>query len=107
MANPEDAQKYVDLDDLMSELGSAATYTKGCLNIREYQVAEEVFYMIRDKIKRLQTQTRDDIVGESEWLPTHPTLNSAQCKECGAIHEIELPRCPYCGRKMVDKENTK
>lgn len=104
MANLDDTQTYVDFEVLLSELGNAATYTKGCLNIREYQVAEEVFYLIRDKIKNIQTQTRDDIVGESEWLPTHPTLNSVQCKVCGATHEIELPRCPYCGRKMVEKE---
>lgn len=107
MANPENTQTYVALEALMSELGNATTYTNGCLNIREYQVAEEVFYLIRDKIKNIQTQTRDDIVGESEWLPTHPTLNSVRCKECGAIHEVELPHCPFCGRRMVDKEQTK
>lgn len=107
MANSENIQKFVDLDDLLSELSNAMSYTAGCLNIREYQVAEDVFYTIRNKIKSLQTQTRDDIVGESEWIPTHPTLSSVQCKICGAIHDVELPRCPYCGRKMIDKENTK
>ena len=92
--------KYAGREKL--QLGQTGWLLGDLPNLWAGAMAVHIYYCPRcSKIEFYATEGEGGLFEASEPTDRMPQI---KCAYCGSMHEMDDPRCPYCGKRLMDAE---